>query len=59
MKKIFELVLCILHPVAVVLIWLNLLFRTDMGLIERLTWGVASIVPLIPFVYVLTGHDFI
>jgi hypothetical protein len=58
-KKILELVLCILHPVAVVLIWINLLFRTDMGLIERLTWGVASIVPLIPFVYVLTGHDFI
>jgi hypothetical protein len=58
-KKIIELVLCILHPVAVVLIWLNLLFRGDMGLVERLTWAVASIVPFVPFVYVLTGHDFI
>jgi hypothetical protein len=58
-KKIIELVLCILHPVAVVLIWLNLLFRGDMRLVERLTWAVASIVPFVPFVYVLTGHDFI
>jgi hypothetical protein len=58
MKKIFELILCILHPIAVVLIWLNLLGR-DMGLIAKLTWAIASIVPFIPFVYVLTGHDFI
>ena len=59
MKKILELILCILHPVAVVLIWINLLFRSDMGLIERLTWAIASIVPFVPFVYVLTGHDFV
>jgi len=45
MTKILELVLCILHPVAVVLIWINLVFR--------------GIVPLVPFVYVLTGNDFI
>jgi hypothetical protein len=59
MKKILELILCILHPVAVVLIWINLLFRQDMGLVAKLTWAITSIVPLIPFVYVLTGHDFI
>ena len=59
MKKILELLLCILHPVAVVLIWVNLLGRGDMGGVERLTWGVASLVPLVPFLYVLTGHDFI
>lgn len=59
MKKLLELLLCILHPVAVVLIWVNLLVRTDMGLVPRLTWGIASLVPLVPFVYVLTGHDFI
>jgi hypothetical protein len=58
-KKILELVLCVLHPVAVVLIWVNLLFRRDMGLVAKLTWGITSIVPLIPFVYVLSGHDFI
>jgi hypothetical protein len=59
MKKILEFICCILHPVAVVLIWVNLLVRGDMGLVERLTWAIASIVPFVPFVYVLTGHDFI
>ena len=59
MKKILELVLCILHPVAVVLIWINLAMRSDIGLIAKLTWGIASIVPFVPFVYVLTGNDFL
>ena len=59
MKKILELLLCILHPVAVVLIWLNLALRRDLGLIAKLTWAVAAIVPFVPFVYVLTGNDFI
>jgi hypothetical protein len=59
MKKLLELVLCILHPIAVVLIWINLIVRSDIGLIAKLTWGITSIVPLVPFVYVLTGNDFI
>ena len=48
LKKVFELLLCILHPVAVVLIWINLLFRSDIGFIAKLTWGIASIVPFVP-----------
>src|SRR5947209_8635270 len=59
MKKVLELLLCILHPIAVVLIWINLAFRGDLGLIAKLTWGIASIVPFVPFVYVLTGNDFL
>ncbi len=60
LKKLLEIVLCILHPVAVVLIWINLIFtRRRMGLIARLAWGVAVIVPFVPFLYVLTGNDFI
>ncbi len=59
MKKILELLLCILHPVAVILIWISLLFRRDIGFIAKLTWGIAVIVPFVPFVYVLTGNDFI
>ena len=59
MKKVLELLLCILHPIAVVLIWINLLTRTDMGVIARLTWAIAALVPFVPFVYVLTGNDFI
>jgi hypothetical protein len=60
LKKLIELLLCILHPVAVVLIWLNLIFtRRRIGLLARLAWGVAVIVPFVPFLYVLTGNDFI
>ncbi len=59
MKKVLELLLCILHPVAVVLIWINLVLRSDLGLIAKLTWAIAAIVPFVPFVYVLTGNDFI
>jgi hypothetical protein len=58
-KKILELLLCILHPIAVVLIWINLVVRRDLSLIAKLTWAIAAIVPFVPFVYVLTGNDFI
>ncbi len=59
MKKLLELILCILHPIAVVLIWINLVVRQDLGFVAKLTWGIASLVPFVPFVYVLTGNDFI
>jgi hypothetical protein len=59
MKKVLELVLCILHPIAVILIWINLAMRSDLGIIAKLTWAIVSIVPFVPFVYVLTGNDFI
>jgi hypothetical protein len=59
MKKILELLLCILHPLAVVLIWINLLGRGDLGFVGKLAWGIAVIVPFVPFLYVLTGNDFI
>jgi hypothetical protein len=60
MKKVIELLLCILHPVAVVLIWINLIVRRqDLGFVGRLAWGIAVIVPFVPFLYVLTGNDFL
>jgi hypothetical protein len=60
LKKIFELALCILHPIAVILIWINLVFtRREIGFIARLAWAIAVIVPFVPFLYVLTGHDFL
>jgi hypothetical protein len=58
-KKLLEIILCILHPIAVVLIWINLLFRSDIGIIAKLTWAIVVIIPFVPFVYVLTGNDFI
>jgi len=59
MKKILELLLCILHPVAVVLIWIDLLGRDDLGFVGKLAWGITVIVPFVPFLYVLSGNDFI
>ena len=59
MKKLLEIICCILHPIAVVLIWINLLGRRDIGLVAKLTWGLASIIPAVPFIYVLTGNDFL
>ncbi|MGI8412363.1 MAG: hypothetical protein ACR2QA_07685 [Solirubrobacteraceae bacterium] len=57
MKKLLELLACVLHPVAVVLIWIDLLRRSNLGLMAKGAWAVFSIVPLVPFVYVLTGND--
>jgi hypothetical protein len=60
LKKLLELVLCIVHPIAVLLIWISLIFgRRGMGFIARLAWAIAVIVPFVPFLYVLTGNDFI
>lgn len=57
MKKLLELILCILHPIAVVLIWIHLLGRSDIGLVGKLTWAITVIIPIVPFIYVLTGND--
>jgi hypothetical protein len=59
MKKLLELLLCILPPLAVILIWIDLLGRSDLGLVAKLTWAVAALVPFVPFVYLLTGNDFL
>jgi len=56
-KKILELLVCFLHPVAVVLIWIDLLSRNDIGAGAKLAWGLFAIIPIIPFVYVLVGGD--
>ena len=57
MKKLLELLLCFLHPLAVVLAWINLLGRSDLSGVQKLAWGVFMIVPVVPFVYVLTGGE--
>lgn len=57
MKKILELLLCFLHPLAVILIWVDLLGRREIGGGAKVAWAIFSIVPLVPFLYVLTGGD--
>ena len=57
MKKLVELLLCIIHPLAVVLMWINLLSRRDLGTGSKIAWAIFGLIPLVPFIYVLTGGD--
>ncbi len=56
-KKIIEILICFLHPIAVVLIWIDLVTRRDIGGGAKLAWGIFALIPLVPFIYVLTGGD--
>jgi hypothetical protein len=57
MKKILEVLVCFVHPLAVVLGWINLAGRTDLARSQKLAWAILLIFPIVPFVYVLTGND--
>jgi hypothetical protein len=57
MKKVLELLVCFLHPIAVVLIWIDLATRRDIRGGAKLAWALFSLIPLVPFLYVLTGGD--
>lgn len=57
MKKLVELLLCFLHPLAVVLMWINLASRGDLSAGSKLVWAIFGLIPLVPFLYVLTGGD--
>jgi len=57
MKKVLELLVCFLHPVAVILIWIDLATRRDVAGSAKLAWALFSLIPLVPFLYVLTGGD--
>jgi len=57
MKKLLEVLVCFLHPIAVVLAWINLAGRSDLTGFQKLAWAVFLLIPVVPFVYVLTGGD--
>jgi hypothetical protein len=57
MKKLAELLVCLIHPVAVVLMWIDLATRTDMTGGRKLVWAIFGLIPLVPFLYVLTSGD--
>ena len=57
MKKILELLVCFLHPVAVVLMWIDLATRRNIGGGAKLARAVFGLIPLVPFLYVLTGGE--
>lgn len=55
MKLLVELLLCFLHPVAVVLMWINLATRSDLSTLAKVAWAIFGLIPFVPFLYVLTG----
>ncbi|MCD2196338.1 hypothetical protein LQ327_23470 [Actinomycetospora endophytica] len=57
MKKLLELLVCFLHPIAVILVWLNLIVRPELSGGQKAIWAILSLIPVVPFVYVLTGGE--
>jgi hypothetical protein len=57
MKKVLELLVCILHPIAVILMWIDLATRRDIGTLAKVVWAVFGLIPLVPFLYVLVSGD--
>ena len=57
MKKLLELIVCLFHPLAVILMWIDLATRQGMGTGAKVAWAIFGLIPLVPFVYVLTGGD--
>ena len=56
-KKLIELLVCFIHPLAVVLMWIDLASRPNLTGGQKLAWGIFGLIPLVPFIYVLTGGD--
>jgi hypothetical protein len=56
-KKLLELVVCLFHPLAVLLMWIDLATRPDIRAGAKLAWAIFGLIPLVPFIYVLTGGD--
>lgn len=55
MKLLLEVVLSIiLHPIAMILMWINLLGRSDMSTTKKVVWFIVSIIwGLGPILYLL------
>jgi hypothetical protein len=58
MKLLLEILLSIiLHPIAMILMWINLLGRTDMTDFKKFIWFVVSLIwGLGPIVYILVAE---
>lgn len=57
MKLLWEILLSVfLHPVAMVLMWINVIGRSDLSALQKVVWLVVSIIwGLGPIVYFLAG----
>jgi len=58
MKLLFEILLSIvLHPIAMILMWINLLARGDLSTFQKVVWFVVSIIwGLGPILYILVAE---
>jgi hypothetical protein len=56
-KLIFEILIALfLHPIAVVLMWIDLFGREDLGTAQRVIWAIVGLLWGIgPILYVLVG----
>ena len=48
MKILVELLLCFLHPVAVILMWINLVSRSDLSTVGKVAWAICGLIPFVP-----------
>jgi hypothetical protein len=57
-KLLIEILLAIiLHPIAVVLVWINLAGRRDLSTAQKLIWAIVALVWGIgPILYVILGN---
>lgn len=57
MKLLWEILLSVfLHPIAMVLMWINVLGRADLSALQKVVWIIVSVVwGLGPIVYFLVG----
>ncbi len=58
MKLLFEILISIfLHPIAMILMWINLIARGDMTTLKKVIWFIVSIIwGLGPILYVLAAE---
>lgn len=58
MKLLLEILLSlILHPIAMILMWINLIARGDMSTLKKVVWFVVSILwGLGPILYILVAE---
>jgi len=58
MKLLFEILISLLlHPIAMVLMWINLISRGDMTSLKKVVWFIVSILwGLGPILYILVAE---
>jgi hypothetical protein len=58
LKLLLEILLSIiLHPIAMILMWINLIGRTDLNTTKKIVWFVVSVIwGLGPILYILVAE---